>query len=106
MPSVFRVDKFAVPQAALSTFMARVRAAQQALDAMPGRGQNMVLQQEGGPGEFNVVTITEWESADAMAAARDAMAEKFRREGFDPEVFRRSLGIRADVATYRRVASA
>ena len=103
MPSIYRVDKFVVPQAALPAFMARVRHAQEALDAQPGRGRNHGLQQEGGPGEFNVVTITEWESAEAMAAARDAMAEQFRREGFDPETFRRSLGIRADVGSYRAV---
>ena len=106
MPSVFRVDKFAVPHAAMPAFMARVRQAQEALGAQPGRIRNLVLEQEGGPGEFNVVTLTEWESAQAMAAARDVMAEQFRREGFDPETFRRSLGIRADVGTYRPVAGA
>jgi heme-degrading monooxygenase HmoA len=106
MPSIYRVDKFAVPHVALPAFMERVRHAQQTLDAQPGRVRNLVLEQEGGPGEFNVVTITEWESAEAMAAARDAMAEQFRREGFDPDTFRRSLGIRADVGTYRPVARA
>lgn len=106
MPSIYRVDKFAVPRAALPVFMERVRHAQQALDAQPGRLRNLVLEQEAGPGEFNVVTITEWESAEAMAAARDAMAEQFLREGFDPDTFRRSLGIRADVGTYRPVARA
>lgn len=99
-PSTYRIDKFAVPQTALAPFIARVRKVQRLLDSQPGCRQNLVLTQTGGSGEFNVVTIVEWASAAEMGYARDILHRHYAAEGFEPETFMRSLGVRADLALY------
>ena len=70
--SVFRFDKFAVPPEALPAFMRRLRWIDETLAARPGCRQNRVMTDCGG-GEFNVATLVEWASPQAMAAARDLL---------------------------------
>ena len=48
------------------------------------RERNLVLTQSEGPGEFNVVTIVEWASAEAMAQAKATMQAHYASESFDP----------------------
>lgn len=100
--SLFRVDKFAVPAASLSAFLARVHHVDRLLATQPGCVQNLVLTQTEGAGEFNVVTIVEWASAEAMAGARATMQALHEREGFDPPAFMKSLGVRGDLSVYSR----
>lgn len=102
--SIFRIDKFVVPPAAMLAFMARVQRTRNILSTLPGCRQNLVLTQTGGPGEFNVITIVEWANAEAFADARSAMEERYAREGFDPGSFMRSLGVRGDLGLYTEVS--
>lgn len=98
--SVYRIDKFVVPEAAMPAFLERTERIKQLLSSQPGCKQNLVLRQVGGPGEFNVVTVVEWASADAMARARSAAQARYAEEGFDPEAFMKQLGVRGDIAVY------
>ena len=97
--SVFRIDKFAVPQEALSVFMQRLRWIDQALADLPGCRQNRVMTECSGS-EFNVATLVEWFSHDAMAAARAHIQRRYAQEGFDPTEFMKRLGVRADMALF------
>ena len=98
---VFRVDKFAVPADALSAFLARVKWVDRVLAEMPGCRQNLVLTQAGeASSEFNVTTIVEWESAEAMSAAKARVQWRYAEEGFDPAAFMRRVGVRADLGVY------
>lgn len=101
--AVFRIDAFAVPAAALSPFLERVRLTQAALDALPGCKQNLVLTRSGGNGDFNLVTIVEWSDAESMANAKAHMQARYAEEGFDPANFMQSLGIRPDFGLYQAV---
>jgi heme-degrading monooxygenase HmoA len=100
---VFRVDRFAVPAQARFAFMEQVQRVDQALSTLPGCRQNLVLTQAGGSGELDVVTLVEWASAKAMAAAKAFMQGKYAEEGFDPQAFMQRLGVRADLGVYGRV---
>jgi len=65
--------------------------------------QDSVLEKTGGPGEFNFVTIAVWESAEAIEAAREAVAAWHEESGFSPhETFAR-LGIKADLVNYEQI---
>ncbi|KRD39036.1 hypothetical protein ASE35_01280 [Lysobacter sp. Root916] len=97
---VYRLDHFVVPAAAMPAFIERLRYTQQALDALPGCKQNLVLSRIGASGEYDIATLVEWESADAVAAAKAAMQQHYAETGFDPAQFMRELGIRADLASY------
>lgn len=101
--SIFRVDRFVVPAASLPAFMERLRFTQQTLDTLPGCMQNLVLKQEGNPGEFKVITLVEWADAEAFTAAKAAMQAIYREEGFDPPAFMQELRVQADMGAYRSV---
>jgi hypothetical protein len=70
------------------------------LHGVPGCQQNLVLTQTGGTGEFNVVTVVEWASAQAMDAAKAIVQKKYAEEGFDPASFMQRLEVRADMGVY------
>lgn len=97
--SVFRIDKFAVPKEALPAFMSRLHWIDQALAALPGCRQNRVMTECSGS-EYNVATLVEWASADAMVAARAQIQRRYSEEGFDPTAFMRRLGVRADMGLF------
>jgi heme-degrading monooxygenase HmoA len=101
--SIFRIDKFEVPDGARDEFLGRVRLIQSRLDAFEGCRQNLVLEQVGGPGRFNIVTIVEWATAEAMESARAAIAERYAAEGFAPDEFMARLGVIPDLANYAPV---
>jgi len=97
--SVFRIDKFAVPQDVLPAFMRRLRWMDEALAGLPGCRQNRVMTECSGS-EFNVATLVEWSSAEAMAAARAQIQRRYAEEGFDPTEFMKRLGVRADMGLF------
>ena len=104
--SVFRIDKFVVPADVLPALMERVRRSQRLLNGVPGCQQNLVLTQTGGAGEVNLMTIIEWENADALNAAKAVVQQTYADEGFDPASFLQSLGVLMDAGTYNIASNA
>jgi hypothetical protein len=100
---VYRVDKFSVPAHARGEFLEKVRAIHELLRSQAGFAQDFILEQASGPGELNSVTIVEWENAEAMEPARQAVAALHKRMNFDPRELFARLGIRADLGNYKRV---
>jgi quinol monooxygenase YgiN len=99
--TVFRVDKFIVPAPVLSTFVDQMQQIQRTLRTLPGCLRATVLTQTGGTGEFNALTLVEWENDDAVAAAQQTVQKKFAEEGFDPKGFVQRLGVRSDLGLYK-----
>jgi len=100
---IYRVDKFVVPGNAREEFLERVRSIHTFLKAQPGFLQDFVLEQFSGPGEFNVVTTVEWASQEAFENASAVVKERYREMSFNPQETLARLGIKADVANYRRL---
>lgn len=100
---VYRVDKFVVPPQVREEFIGKVRSTHELLRTMPGFLQDLVLEQSGGPGEFNFVTLVEWQSAEFVEAAKAVVMAEHRKSGFNPQELFARLGIRADIANYQRV---
>lgn len=98
--SIFRVDKFVVPEATREKFVERLRTIQALLDGLEGCLQNLVLEQVSGPGTFNFVTIVEWASQEAMDNARNVATAEYARTNFNPQAFMQQLGITADMGSY------
>lgn len=101
--TLYRVDKFAVPTAALAEFLAATKAVHETLRRQPGFRYDLVLQQQDGPGTFNVVTVAAWENADAVTRARAVVAKEYESRGFDPAELIARLGVTADFGTYTDV---
>ncbi|MGQ4878621.1 antibiotic biosynthesis monooxygenase family protein [Billgrantia sp. LNSP4103-1] len=100
---IFRVDKFSVPEAAREEFLRRVHDTHQLLRRQPGFIRDSLLEQVAGPGRFNIVTIAEWESQEAIDTARMAINKAHRESGFDPQETMARLGIEADMANYQLI---
>jgi heme-degrading monooxygenase HmoA len=100
----YRIDKFVVPKAAREEFLSRVFQTHAVLRRQPGFVSDMLLEQTGGPGEFNFVTVAEWESEDFVAGARAAVQAMHRSESFDPQELFARLSIEPDLGNYRRIA--
>jgi hypothetical protein len=66
---IFRVDKFVVPVNAREEFLGKVPATHAVLRTQPGFVRDAILEQSSGPGEFNFVTIVEWENSGAIDGA-------------------------------------
>jgi heme-degrading monooxygenase HmoA len=103
---VFRVDKFVVPAHAREEFLGKVHATHDVLRTQPGFVRDAILEQSSGSGEFNFVTIVEWENSGAIDGARRAVAALHQKMNFDAQAMISRLGIRADVANYKRVERA
>ncbi|AHG46249.1 antibiotic biosynthesis monooxygenase [Rhizobium leguminosarum bv. trifolii CB782] len=101
----FRVDKFVVPAAAREEFLVKVMMTHKLLEAQEGFVDHRVLEQVAGPGEFNFVTIAEWENAEVVERVRVAVAAAHEAANFDPQEMFSRLGIRADIASYKPVSA-
>jgi heme-degrading monooxygenase HmoA len=101
--SIYRVDKFVVPQRAHEEFLKRVRATHQVLRRQPGFIRDTLLEQVAGPGRFNIVTVAEWESQEAIDAARVVVKKAHAESGFSPQEAMARLGIEADIANYKHI---
>lgn len=97
---VFRVDKFIVPDETRDEFVNSLRRTHELLAEQPGFVRDFLLEQSSGPGEFNFVTMVEWESSDAINDARAAVEDMHERWDFDPKALFSSRDITADIATY------
>jgi hypothetical protein len=100
---VFRVDKFVVPAPAREEFLGKVHATHAVLRTQPGFVRDAILEQSSGPGEFNFVTIVEWQDSDAIEGARRAVAALHQKINFDAQAMISRLRIRVDIANYKRV---
>lgn len=98
---IYRIDKFEVPEAAKAEFFQRVHSIHEFLRTLPGFVQEVVLEQTGGPGTFNLITIVVWDSSEAMALAKQQADERYRETGFKPAEFLKRLGIEADMGSYQ-----
>jgi heme-degrading monooxygenase HmoA len=100
---LYRVDKFVVPAHAREEFVSKVQTTHELLRTLPGFVQDFVLEQSSGPGEFNMVTIVEWDSVEAIEPARAAVLAKHQEMNFNPQEMFARLGIKADLGNYKKI---
>ncbi|UCI06660.1 antibiotic biosynthesis monooxygenase [Mesorhizobium sp. B1-1-8] len=101
--SVFRVDKFVVPAEAREEILSKARMTHELLRQQEGFVQDFLLEQFSGPGEFNLVTIVEWESQAAVDKVVPIVRAAQERIAFSPQETIKRLGVKADIANYRRL---
>jgi heme-degrading monooxygenase HmoA len=100
---IYRVDKFVVPDHAREEFISRVRNTHQLLRTLRGFLQDFVLEQSAGPGEFNFVTMVEWDGLASLENARAAVMAMHKETHFNPQEMFARLGIKTDLANYRPI---
>ncbi|MCB0167841.1 MAG: antibiotic biosynthesis monooxygenase [Anaerolineae bacterium] len=100
---IYRLDKFVVPAPAREEFVEKVQTTHQLLKKQSGFLQDFVLEQASGPGEFNIVTMVEWDSIESIEPARAAVMALHQEMNFNPQELFARLGIKADLGSYKRV---
>ena len=100
---IYRVDKFAVPDHAREEFMSQIRNTHGLLRTLPGFLQDFVLEQSSAPGEFNIVTIVEWDGVDSIEHAKTAVMAMHKDMKFNPQEMFARLGIKADLGHYKQI---
>jgi heme-degrading monooxygenase HmoA len=100
---IYRVDKFVVPASAHEEFIRKVRNTHELLRTLPGFLQDFVLEQSSGPGEFNFVTIVEWDSVESIESAKAAIMAMHKEMNFNPQEMFARHGIKADLGNYRHI---
>lgn len=100
---ICRVVKFIVPSQAREEFINEVRNVNEVLRTLPGFLQDFVLEQVTEPGEFNFVTVVEWDSSDSLENAKAAAIPKYKEMNINPQETFARLGVKADLADYRRI---
>lgn len=101
--TVYRVDKFIVPETAKEEFLAKVHATHAVLRSLPGFKRDVVLEQLSGPGHYNYVTLVEWSDAAVMEAAKAEVQKSHAKNNFNPQEMFARLGIKADLGNYRAI---
>ncbi|MDX8456647.1 antibiotic biosynthesis monooxygenase [Mesorhizobium sp. VK9D] len=101
--SAFRLDKFVVPAAARDEIIGKVFMTHQLLRQQEGFVQDFLLEQVSGPGEFNIVTMVEWESQAAVDKVVPIVKAAHERIAFSAQETIARLGVKADIANYQRV---
>jgi len=101
--NIYRVDKFIVPEAARDEFLQAVRHTHELLRKQPGFQWDHLLEQQSGPGSFNIVTVAVWENDEAMAGASAAIRADRERTGFDPNSLMKRLNVTPDLGNYREL---
>ena len=74
---LYRIDRFTVPAAARTEFLTRIHVIDALLSAQPGCRAHRVFERRLDRGETAIITIAEWESPEAMTAARDRVAAEY-----------------------------
>ena len=91
----------AVPAAAREEFLVKVMMTHKVLQAQDGFIRHRVLEQVAGPGEFNFVTIAEWENTEVVEQRAGSGHCRAGGREFSPQEMFERLGIRADIAGYK-----
>lgn len=102
---VYRVDRYVVPDAAREEFLERVWTVHAMLRRLPGFVRDLVLEQPSGAGELRVVTLVEWESAEALEHARAAIASAPSHSDADRLATLARLGVTVDRGEYRDIST-
>ncbi|EHK56442.1 antibiotic biosynthesis monooxygenase family protein [Allomesorhizobium alhagi] len=100
---LYRVDNFVVPEHGRDEFLGRVATTHALLRSQDGFVRDFILEQQSGPGEFNIVTFVEWSSQDAIGPVSAAVAKLHADIGFDRQEMFSRLGVKTDIANYTRL---
>jgi len=104
--SLYRVDRFTVPDHAREAFLERIVVIRDFLQAQPGCLYNRIAEARQEDGSLSMMTIVEWRDSEAMDAARGEAKAFYEKTGFDPGSFMAALGIEPEFDLYADIPAA
>lgn len=101
--SIYRVDRFVVPETARNTFLERILIIRDFLETQPGCLFNRIAESRNEDETLSMMTIVEWRDRQAMAAAREKAKAFYEETGFAPKAFMAELGIEPDFGLFEDI---
>jgi heme-degrading monooxygenase HmoA len=101
--TVYRIDRFIVPDESLEEFLAGLPRTHELLQQQPGFEYDLALRGERSAGTTRVMTLVAWADDDAVTAARRVVAARNEEVGFTPADTFARLGIDAELGMYAPV---
>jgi predicted ester cyclase/heme-degrading monooxygenase HmoA len=98
------IDKFLVPAAAKEVFYERVKTNRTFIKNLPGFIEDRAYEHTDTNGNLVLITIALWESQEALNDAKEKVQAEYKREGFDPAIFMKRMGIVMDRGIYKEVS--
>lgn len=93
-PSVYRINKFAVPAAGRDEFVGLLERTHAVMRAQRGFVRDVIVERESDGGESSFVALIELAGTDAFERITAAIAERDRAIGLDRKEFASRHGIR------------
>ena len=88
---IFRVDKFLVPDHAQDEFLQAVKKTHIFLRTCPGFIHDYIFKQFSGDGNYNFVTVVEWQNLQFVSKAKEAVQQMQNQEKFNlQEIIKRN----------------
>ncbi|HZG92109.1 MAG TPA: haloalkane dehalogenase [Pseudonocardia sp.] len=97
---VYRLDRFAVPDAALAQFLDGVHRTHRDLAGLPGFRYDLLLEGTSEAGRTPVATVVAWADRAAYDAAVEVIGRSQRAAGASPQQTFDRLGVEAELGTY------
>lgn len=102
MKQIF-IDRFIVPTNSKQEFIERMNINRAFIKTLPGFIKDTAYESEEEQGHFILITIAEWESQTALQAAKKAVQEAYKNEGFNPPTFMNNLGVVMERGLFREM---
>jgi predicted ester cyclase/heme-degrading monooxygenase HmoA len=97
------IDKFFVPAAAITAFRERVQRNRNFIKQLPGFIEDAAYEYTDSDGNLIFITVTLWQSQDALNKAKEAVQAEYKKEGFDAPAMFKKLGITLDRGIYTQM---
>jgi heme-degrading monooxygenase HmoA len=102
----YRIDTLRVPESARAEIEATMHRNMAFIRTLPGFRGHVAFEKRAGPASFDLVTVAAWESAEAVAAAGQAVRAHYQAIGLDLPALLERLGVtmeRGDFAAPERL---
>src|SRR6202012_4714772 len=100
----YRINNFAVPPQSREAFLAIIASTHDVLRRQRGFVRDLILEQQSGPGAFNIVSLIEFSGVEAVPHVTAALAALDQVRGISRKEAAAQLGVRSDMAGYEPLA--
>lgn len=100
--AIVLVDVFTVPQKSMPQFKERSLISQNLVKTLPGFVEGYVYELYQGESKVNIFTTAVWESEADYENAKQAVAEAYQKQGFNPQTELAALNVDVVRSIYTR----
>jgi len=101
--SQYFIDKFIVPAQSYESFIRQTNNNRAFIKNLHGFIGDSLYERTDENGNVIIITVAEWESAAALARAKETVQEEYKRIGFNPSEFMKNLNVIMERGSYAKL---